>query len=310
MRSLEILRKWFPIMSAKKKYAINLFAKSIMSEIYIDHGSLNAFIKQNLTQFPVIDHLYLSGMTFYMSAILLSLCINGNIRNKDSIMSGALLYLIVDNTLDSNDPKDIKDFVKLINFVINSDLDAINAGYPLDNSMINLDSSIKFYRNMVQNNRDIIIATKDIFESEVLSVKIQSKSDLTRKDYMEMAKDKGGKTGILLYKIVSDQYDDINSAYKIGFCCQLIDDIMDLQEDIDNKINTIATYDYKNNCNLDILFNETLEHIDSIDNKFNMLKYACMILLLYVTSKYNILSTDMYRKIYPHIYIHDMPIFS
>lgn len=309
--SIDVLKKWFPVISYQRRYAITLFLKNVLRHVLSGHSHVIDFIQQNVYNLDKLlsDHvnldMYIFGIILFFAGNIISLYINGDIRHEDRIINIILLYIMVDNILDENDIEETKPFIKTIRYVIDKDLDDISNHRPLDDSLLPLHPSIKYYRNMVNNEKDAIIATKELFESEVRSVYVQAKNNLTREEYMEMCYDKGTKTGKLLYHIIVEKHHESEkeAIFHTGYCCQLIDDIMDCHEDIEHNINTIATYDYKIDGHLDRLFCETLLEIDKIPHQYNFIRYSFMLILLYEVSKHRILSPGLRRKIDPHIYM-------
>jgi hypothetical protein len=310
-RCYESLVRWFPTISYQRRYAITLFFKNMIRHMFANNTHVTKFIQDNVYKLDkllnnhVNTDMYIFGIILFFSGNLVSLYINGDIKNEERIINIVLLYILVDNILDENDPSETKPFIKTIRKVLDNDVDNVCNNRPLDDNLITLHPSIRYYRNMVNGEKNAIIATKELFESEVMSVSIQTNQHLTREQYMHICCDKGTKTGILLYHIITDKYneEDRNAIGHVGYCCQLIDDIMDCHQDIGNNINTIATYDYKREGHLDRLFCETVLELDNIPCRYNLLRYAFMLVLLYEISKHRLLSQSLRRKIDPHIYM-------
>lgn len=306
-----ILEKWFPAISYTKRQAITLFIQQMLRRLFSNNNDFFEFIQQNIYSLDnllnkhINGDMYIFGIVTYFCGMILSLVFNGKIQNEKRIMNIVLLYLLLDNVLDLNDPAQTKIFIKNIRMVINRDLDDLTNKRPLDESLLEIHPSISYYRKMIDGDLNTLIATKELFEAEVNSVHIQRNANLTKEEYRDICYHKGICTSILLYRIVTNNDDptELEEVKKIGYCCQLIDDIMDYREDMNNNIHTIATQEYSKNGHLDNLVFKLIKKIDKLSPKYNIVKYLFFIVLLYEISKHQILSTTNRRKVDPHIYM-------
>ena len=249
--------------------------------------------------------MYISGTIFFMSACILDITINGKLKYRNRIMSLVLLYIMVDNIFDNSSPTEIKSFISDIRRVIESDLFKIENQQPLDDSLLSLHPSVKYYRKMVGYNKNVIIAVRQMFEYEVDSVKFQASNAHNREDYLKMAHLKGSQSLKLLYHIIAVNPTELEEKEfgQIGHCCQLVDDMMDYQDDIKQNIHTIATYEYNLHGNMDQLFRETIEKLDNLSPKYNLIRYGMLLMLMFTVSKYRMLSPSLRRRVDPYIYI-------
>lgn len=277
------------------------------------HEDIITFIRKHIHDLDVHlnksirPDLYVFGLVSFLCGALFSIIINDKFKYRTRVMNLTLLYLLVDNVLDSNDPIDVKSFIAMIKYVINDDIKNVKNNLPLNPNHLLLHPSVAFYRQIVRYNLRSMIATLRLLESEIKSVIVQSDPNRTYDEYLDICREKGGRSGALLYHIITDDPndEDLEQFFHICFCCQLVDDIMDYQEDKSNNIHTIATHEFNKNGHLDDLFTFTLHELEKIDHKYNLFRYALMILLLYESSKNRIITSKLRRNIDKYIILHN-----
>lgn len=120
---------------------------------------------------------------------------------------------------------------------------------------------------------------------EVASVGPTAKdpSGPSREEYLFMCELKGARTALGAHAILhGDEYRWRLDLYRIGACVQLLDDMHDINIDVQAGINTIATFEIQRCGNLDRLMYYTLERIESISTKFNLVKTLLAHLATYI----------------------------
>ena len=211
----------------------------------------------------------------------------------DHVFNFVLMYLYVDYYLDDNNVDEenkksmIKDMYKLI-----YDPDCIKC----PDKMQGLLSSYKRILEVTPSCKDTMIK---LFKIEVESVKIQKNHKLTRSAYMKTAFEKGGMTCVAIQSMFGS--DDSQQCYMIGALLQLIDDMMDVYEDIEDGINTIATYDLKKYGNLDYIFLLSVNIVHSLSPVFTIFKIMLTQVLNYTVSMKNRFSRKLKRLISPFL---------
>lgn len=305
----KILAKWFPVIGYKNKELVARFVRQLIS--YAKTSDILKLI-QPIEKIPQIDttaekaELYASGAACYIVGTLLYLShyntISIEISNK--MIDFVMCYLWVDFILDQ--PKeeftDSLKFIIKVKDIIISDLNNLRHGRELDSELAEYHPVFKAYRKIVNGELRLVKAFYTLLVSELKSVKIQSNHNLPRDEYLKICQEKGENTSILIAEVLGVP---VNPQIKLlGYICQIVDDIIDIQDDLNEEIQTVATYDYLNDGNVDKLYIHAFELLDSLDPTYNLLRYAFMLLLGYHSSKPdNALSKELSKKVKPYVYL-------
>ena len=202
-----------------------------------------------------------SGSICFYGGVLTSLLTTGKVEQVEDLFTFALCYMLIDHFLDSKEiSKAEKDIAmkELYNFLVNdveSDNILIRSGGPRYQKMIQRDPAIK---------KEII----KLLQSELVGTKLTP--DDTRDDILANTLEKGGMTAQVIATIIGLDTSQ-NGHYDLGSCIQLVDDLIDLKDDQDLGIWTLALHDWASGC-LDQYIWFTFQKIHSLPNCYNFFK--------------------------------------
>lgn len=234
-----------------------------------------------------------SGSVCFYGGVLMSLLNYGYIKNIDDIFSFSLFYILVDHFIDNPDNTDemkYKAVDEIYNF-ISGDHSKIKG-----NKM--LEVSAERFLNLVEKNPKCKEHFIDIFNSEIKGVLIQKQNHLHRNEYEKIANEKGGLSAASLGTIINSNYND---DYLLGSIIQLVDDFMDLQQDIDENIYTLARYDYDNKY-MDEYIYMVFDKIESLPRIYNFFKPILLMgLMLGIHDYSDCVGNELYQIVKPYI---------
>jgi hypothetical protein len=268
----EKINRWMPSKSDRHKYPdliLNFYSLFIGLDFspFIEHfGSKIKNIRYNFVEGAIT-----SGAVCFFGSLGMSLAQLGYINNIDELFTFASCYILTDHYLDDKEIS-LQDKVKTIQ-QINDFIDTVKPGDSLSN--VRIDSEIirlvaDKYVYMITKIPGSEYHLKESFHSEVKTMYLQRQSNLDRNTYVEISEWKGGLfchaiQSILCLPVTTAEYD-------LGACIQLLDDMIDIDDDIDLDINTIATHDYRTYGNLDKILKYLVDRIEKLDCKYNIFK--------------------------------------
>jgi hypothetical protein len=142
---------------------------------------------------------------------------------------------------------------------------------------------------------------KKMFRVEVETMYLQNRSDLSREKYLEISEWKGGLFSNAIHSIL--QLNITSAEYDLGSAIQLMDDILDIEDDINLGINTIATYDYKTYGNLDKLLIYVINKVDNLHKIYTLFKPVLYLGLAWaVHNNKNMYTSEMVKIMDHYIY--------
>jgi hypothetical protein len=191
-----------------------------------------------------------------------------------------LLYLLVDNYLDDN-RIDIKDKELAINQMEELIQDPLLYKKMLLANPV-LETIAITYHKLIQKHPKCKDTLIKLFKMEVKSVQIQKDSFHHHNTYYNLAIAKGGYTIEVLSHMIPDAQILNKESYHIGTIMQLIDDSLDVIEDKNNGINTIATYHINIYGTLDLLWIDIIEKINRIDMGFPIFNIIYSLFVIYL----------------------------
>lgn len=283
--TIKIVRRWLPNIDHDDKVKLN----NILTGTEITSGTLllRKYISllKPYSKILRIDHnpreedCIASGAVFFYGCLCYIMHFNNSGSHIEDILYYNILYILVDHYIDD---------IKVSSIVKHHAIDQMFMLLhdPMCYKKLNLsDPSFELiaitYHKLISRcpaaKRSII----KLFQSEIDGLSIQNKSNHTRNVYYDIALRKGGETMEVLRSIVDN--DDLSQAtYHLGTIVQLLDDMLDVNSDMKNNINTIATYDLINKGNLDELWTDTIYRINDIDPKFIIFKILFMFFAVYI----------------------------
>lgn len=245
-----------------------------------------------------------SGAVCFFGSVLMSLAQLGYINNMEELFTLSSCYILIDHYLDDSEVstgekkktiQQVKTFIK----GVNSPGDDPNP--MIDSPIIKVvaDRYIGMVSKVPKSEKHL----KDLFGAEVKTMWLQKSNKLDRKTYLEICELKGGLTCNAIQALLELEITD--QEFRLGACIQLVDDIMDIDDDVELGINTIATYDYREDGNLDRLFLYTLDKIESLERKYNLFKPVLIAgLILGVHTNREKFSPRLLELVEPFNYFH------
>lgn len=319
------LSKWFPYVGHEIKMEIGNFIGKCIKNFPSDFMKFMFNGNPGESLIDIIDELstecnedksliLISATSCYFFSWLASFTFDG--VDTGRIIDIIRCYLYIDFIIDSGkygDGDSAKDFLECVKEIVKDDCINLGANNPLNpNLPKRWEKIMKFYRRMISSDtsqktlRNLLV-TRDLLKIELESQSFQKNPNHSRESYLKMCRDKGEYSAIMIGTIIGVDLsveDNLKNFKSLGYVCQLLDDIVDVTEDREAGIHTIATHDLKEKGHLDELFTHTVEVIDSFDSPFILYKYAFLVVLTHVVSQpHKLFSSELQRIVDPYIYI-------
>jgi len=296
------IQNWVPAKSDKTNIH-NLLLRLYTFSLGIDFSpALNQF-RQRIKKinYDFAEGAESSGAICFFGSIIMSLLQLGYINNMEELFTFSSCYILTDHYLDD----DTITMEKKISTIkqINSFIKKVGDG---DEEMGQIDSPIiqavaDKYIEMVTKLPGSEKHLKELFRAEVKTMYLQTHDNLDRDTYLKICEWKGGLTCNAIQSLLGLEITD--TEYTLGACIQLVDDMLDINDDIDLKINTIATYDYREDGNLDRLLVYTVDRIDNMDRRYTFFKPILFLgLILAVHTNRDKYSPEAIKTIDPFIH--------
>jgi hypothetical protein len=279
-------RKWLPPITEDDK-------TSIWEAIHLGTPWGTGFIRNYVEKiYPYLDSIrdksrlvetLVSGCAFYYASLLFIM----HYPNWASYQRGAfllnVLYILVDHYIDSIDITQAtkQQALSQMYFILGNPA-AIDTIEVIDDSLYTI---TKVYVEFIQLHPSAQGALFELFNQEATGMIVQASDRCSRETYMTIAEKKGGCTLNVLHSIVTGSTRQSNEVYEIGVCMQLLDDMLDVTDDIANKINTIATHDLQHDGHLDLLWTDTMRRILMLDSKFVIFIIVYTMLAMYIPGR-------------------------
>jgi hypothetical protein len=298
----EFIKKWIPEISDKEKINISQLDQIPDSvtqffNIYLPYG--NDYLKYMKPYIPLLtikepkpievdfpgskyydpyseDPILAGYFAFMISLIYIMHFPNWN-QYLEAIYCYSLIYILVDNYLDDidinhgNKEEFIKQIYELLDkptFTKITDPRLIQCGL--------------LYNKIITQFPKSKIGFLISFKHEIEGLKIQSKDKLSRDTYYNNCIKKGGKYATIIHYIISES--NYGETFNIGSVIQLMDDCTDVINDIKNGHHTIATYEYIRNGNIDNLWIDIINRIQSLDSKFTIIKFVFSLATVWIVA--------------------------
>ena len=233
------------------------------------------------------------GLFCFISLMILYPHSNKNILQytKDAL-EFTTLYLYIDNIMDDCKVTMFKktEMIQIIGKVLNGE----NNGKTLESYPEYIQPIIRSYYKI--NNPNVNSYIKKLFMITIESFKIQT-SNCNRQTYIDICKKKGGYM-YLACKYILDLNISDEKIFNLGACIQIVDDIVDANEDIDNGINTIVTYDINKEKYIDELLYDAILEIKALPGNLAIFKYILIKSLTRVIGKRDYF-TNMIKRRFP-----------
>ena len=229
----------------------------------------------------LIPHRLHTGICFFTGIQLVSLLKFNQPNQTDLIYNFTLFYILLDHYID--DPN-VEAFAKklLIQSLLRISFDP-SCLLDLDLLPPIFQKVIPIYKQMLDKPKLQYILTKNLLFA-VHTHKWQGQNSLLSRDnYFQISKLKGSLTIDAIVEMLGLTEDP--NLKIIGECTQHVDDIMDVYEDIEAEINTIATFEYETRGNIDIIYLQTLAKINSLPKAYNQLCDILLLVLVYAIVK-------------------------
>ncbi len=241
----------------------------------------------------------ISGFICFLGGLLFCRTVTGKLQYIQELFRYSTLYLILDHYID--DPKisqvGKRKLIKVMSRAMmnGGKTDAENLTDSKIHDMIN---GIRIILDTTPNSLPNL---RQIYEEQMRTYRLQSIQDLTREEYLSFSLNKGGYTVKAIESLIG--LSPTEGAHDLGACIQLDDDLRDVMIDMKNKINTIATYDYRVNGNLDDLAFELVTRIDALEEKYWLFKAILMTGLIHTVVTNSYFSTSLRNELEEYLLI-------
>jgi hypothetical protein len=296
---VEKISRWIPSKSDLK--GVDDFLSGLYN--FIDNANITPVFdtfnkKINKINYDFVPGSKESGAICFFGSVIMSLLQVGHIRNMESLFTFASCYILIDHYID-NDEISMIDKLQTIQQIQTFITDNKNDTGIGDNEILNVISSK--YIDMVNNVPNASPYLVRLFNIEITTMLLQKRSDLSWEKYIEISESKGGLTTQAIQALLDLPV--TNSEYILGSGIQCSDDLMDITDDIGEKINTFVTHDYTVNGNIDSSVLHTINTIDKIDNKYSIFKILLMLeVTLAVTIHKDKISEKLWDVMKDYIY--------
>lgn len=243
----------------------------------IDFTSPINFFTSRLSNIPYKfkESEIVSGSICFYGGVFTSLLNTGKVEQIEGLFTFAVCYMLIDHFLDdinNTEEEKSKAMKEIYEFLTRKEIE--KKEQEEESPLI---SSIKErYFALISEIPEVKKVLISLFQSEIQGHKISNNLHLTREDYKKIAEEKGGKTSSAIATIIGIPHDKNSCHYKCGSLIQYVDDLLDIQDDEDLNIYTLARYDLDRN-NLDKYIYEVIIEIANLDSTYNFFK----IILLY-----------------------------
>lgn len=225
-----------------------------------------------------------SGIVFFYGCLCYIMHFPGWGIHIEDIFLYNLLYILVDHYIDDIDVNDNtkEKSIKQMFILVFDPLEYKN----LELTDPILETIAVTYHKLIERCPSAKFSIIKLFNIEIEGLKIQNNNNLNRETYYDIALRKGGYTMQVLQHIVGNNDKIVTDAsYHIGTIMQLIDDALDIFSDQQNKIFTIATYDFKYKGTLDDLWIDIINRVNCIDDRFIIFKILYTIFAVYIPDR-------------------------
>ena len=303
----EKIEKWIP-SKLDQTNINNLLLKIYTFSLGIDFSPV---ICQFNNRIKEINYNFLPGSTSsgaicFFGSIIMSLLQVGRINNIEELFTFSSCYILTDHYLD-DDTISMNDKIdtikKITKFIGDNKPQTVKPqtvkSQTIDSPIIQAvaDKYIKMITNIPNSNHYL----KELFRAEVKTMHLQTQNNLSRDEYLYICEWKGGLTCNAIQSLIGLEITD--TEYILGACIQLVDDMLDINDDIKLKINSIATYDYRKDGKLDKLLIYTVNRIDNMNRKYNFFKPILLLgLILAVHTNRDKYSSEMLNIIEPYVH--------
>ena len=298
------LETWIPSKISETSKSGTNFNRSLVSMYTLNLPILfSPIIREFRKRIKTVTYQFrkgslVAGAACFVSCCVLSMAQKGYIKNIDALFTFALCYILTDHYLDDNNiSKDQKkETVKQLNKFINDPSPRQTSN---ENEIVQAVGSR--YTDMINKIPSCSEHLKIIYNYELESTALQYKNNLNRQEYLTIAEKKGGLTFLAIQSLL--EMEITNEEYKVGACIQLVDDLLDINEDIRDGINTIATHDLITNNNLDKLLIYTVKSICELNRVYNVFKVLLLPLLMFaVHTNKKMYSCEIIQILLPFIH--------
>lgn len=225
-----------------------------------------------------------SGIVFFYGCLIYIMHFPNWGNYIEDIFLYNLLYILVDHYIDDNsiNAETKKIAIHQMQLLVH-DPNLINTIEIIDPILLLIADT---YNNLIIRHPNVKNSIINLFNAEIEGYNIQNSKSSNRNIYYDIALRKGGHTMQVLQNIIDDTNEHLlQSSFHIGTIMQLIDDCLDVVTDLNNNINTIATYDKENTCNLDNLLLDIIKRINNIDSRFTIFKIIYSVFVVYIPTR-------------------------
>ena len=228
---------------------------------------INAFVKRLETIPCKFSHSEeVSGSVCFFGGVVTSLLNFGYIEEIEGLFTFALCYMLIDHYLDDNtisDEEKKKSMKDIYAFIYTGKRES-------ENKLIN--AAADRYLDLVQRVPSCKEYILKLFQAELKGVEISKRKDLSREVYDKIDEEKGGLTAVAIGSIIGIvKEEEIIESMKLGHLIQIVDNLLDIQDDTDLGIYTLARYDLDHGT-LDRYIYDSVIMIQNLSPVYNFFK--------------------------------------
>jgi hypothetical protein len=239
-----------------------------LEEIYLGisqidfSGLINAFVKRlSEINYSFTKSEQVSGAICFYGSVFVSLLNTGKIEQIEHLFTFALCYMLVDHFLDDKNNTEktkLEIMEELQKFIQNGEVG--------ENSLIQ--AAGKRYQELINDIPEVKKEILNLFDAEWKGHQISKSKSHSRDIYKEIALKKGSGTARVIACIIGLELEPNDH---LGALIQLVDDCLDVSDDADLNIFTLARYDLEK-TNWDNYILETCLEIEKLDKVYNFFK--------------------------------------
>lgn len=297
--ALNIAARWAPEVETRDMdflhIANNLKFVHVPADLYLSMISrysetIRVFSKTTSMSTPLA---VCSGMMFFYGCAVFIIHFPDWSKHLEPLFLYSLLYILVDHYIDDENKSQCvkKQSVKHMKSLIEGNPLAEDDN--IDPVLFQIDN---VYKKLLSLCPGVETSIRKLFYSEIRGLSVQENKNPKIKDCYNVCVEKGGLTMSFLAILVGEAT-FYKSCYELGCVMQLIDDLIDIEDDLCKKINTVATVEKTQTGNLDAVWIDVMRRINAIDEKFVIFKPFYTFLAMHAVSRYPINYNPEVRKI-------------
>lgn len=227
-----------------------------------------------------------SGLVFFLWSFVFVLHFPDWIQRLPDLLHYNLLYLFVDHYIDDTSMSKEKKKSSIVQMFLLLENPKQRLTLPLVDPVLYHIS--KIYEKIISRHSRSQARLAQIFKTQIEGLRYQNDSKTSRETLEDICSRKGSQTMEVIASFLEvEDAQILEEAQNIGAIMQFIDDCIDIENDLENNLTTIATKIYQEDGILDSLLKVIVEKIDKINNRFWIFKVAYTLFLCYIPDRWS-----------------------